>query len=380
MKNKPYVWIIGLLVTLVVIIVPVAIFLPQDTQAAEDPWANVAPESQHTDHSHIVQGVFTTGQEVTPACLECHPDSATEVMHTTHWTWESQPFDVPWRDEPVTIGKINQINNFCIGSQGNEKKCMSCHVGYGWEENEDYDFANADNVDCLACHADTGKYAKGDYGNPQKALTWSRAQACECRTARTAENAILTAAVAMASSMATWMRACISPENLDVHMGGDNFLCTDCHQTKEHEIKAALLRIITQMDPTEQVACTDCHASVTHEDERINTHPTSVACQTCHVPSMAIKNPTKTYWDWSTAGQDRPEDHYTYLKIKGSFIYEKDVKPTYMWFNGNWTTAICWVTRSTHLTNDITLPRAISRSQRKISHSNSMSPNSLMIR
>ncbi len=50
---------------------------------------------------------------------------------------------------------------------------------------------------------------------------------------------------------------------------------------------------------------------------------------------MAVKDPTKTYWDWSTAGQDLPEDHYTYLKIKGSFVYQTDFKPTYTWFNGN---------------------------------------------
>jgi hypothetical protein len=41
------------------------------------------------------------------------------------------------------------------------------------------------------------------------------------------------------------------------------------------------------------------------------------------------------YWDWSTAGQDIPEDHYTYLKIKGSFVYEDNYTPTYTWFNGN---------------------------------------------
>jgi hypothetical protein len=41
------------------------------------------------------------------------------------------------------------------------------------------------------------------------------------------------------------------------------------------------------------------------------------------------------YWDWSTAGQDLPEDHYTYLKIKGSFVYQTDFKPTYLWFNGD---------------------------------------------
>jgi hypothetical protein len=54
------------------------------------------------------------------------------------------------------------------------------------------------------------------------------------------------------------------------------------------------------------------------------------------VPSIAIKDPTKIYWDWSTAGQDDiPDDHYTYLKIKGSFVYDKDVQPSYTWFNGN---------------------------------------------
>ena len=50
---------------------------------------------------------------------------------------------------------------------------------------------------------------------------------------------------------------------------------------------------------------------------------------------MALKNPTKVTWDWSTSGQDRPEDHYTYLKIKGDFRYETDVTPTYRWFNGS---------------------------------------------
>jgi hypothetical protein len=35
---------------------------------------------------------------------------------------------VPWREGTVTIGKINQINNFCTGSQGNENKCMACHA------------------------------------------------------------------------------------------------------------------------------------------------------------------------------------------------------------------------------------------------------------
>jgi hypothetical protein len=39
-------------------------------------------------------------------------------------------------------------------------------------------------------------------------------------------------------------------------------------------------------------------------------------------------------WDWSTAGQDIPEDPHEYLKIKGSFVYEQNFMPEYAWFNG----------------------------------------------
>jgi hypothetical protein len=40
------------------------------------------------------------------------------------------------------------------------------------------------------------------------------------------------------------------------------------------------------------------------------------------------------HWDWSTAGQDREEDPHEYLKIKGSFVYEKQFMPEYAWYNG----------------------------------------------
>jgi hypothetical protein len=118
-------------------------------------------------------------------------------------------------------------------------------------------------------------------------------------------------------------------------MGEHNLVCTDCHQTTDHVVKGRLLADNYTIDPAEQVACTDCHAGVVHDDERINLHVESVACQTCHVPALALKNPTKLTWDWSTAGQDIPEDHFTYLKIKGTFHYEEDVQPEYAWFNGS---------------------------------------------
>ena len=41
------------------------------------------------------------------------------------------------------------------------------------------------------------------------------------------------------------------------------------------------------------------------------------------------------YWDWSTAGSDEIEESlHTYLKIKGSFVYEDNFTPVYRWYNG----------------------------------------------
>jgi octaheme c-type cytochrome (tetrathionate reductase family) len=338
MKTTRYTWFIGLIVTLAVMAVPLIYFWPQTAMAKDDPWANVPKHLTHTSHADLLKGPYATGQDVTQACLECHEESAEQVMHTTHWTWESEPFDVPWRSEPVTIGKINQINNFCISAQGNQKKCTSCHVGYGWQEGETaFDFTQAENVDCLVCHAASG-YAKGEYGNPAQDVD------------------LVAAAKSVASPTRVQCGTChfnggggnnvkhgdldeslyYPSAELDVHMGRADLLCTDCHRTTDHAIQGRLVADNYTIDPQEQVACTDCHSEELHTDERLNAHIQSVACQTCHVPAMALKDPTKVSWDWSTAGlQLQPDDHFNYLNIKGSFEYEKDFQPTYLWFNGN---------------------------------------------
>ena len=89
------------------------------------------------------------------------------------------------------------------------------------------------------------------------------------------------------------------------------------------------------LDVENQIYCTDCHNDDLHLDERINAHVQSVACQTCHIPASATREATKVYWDWSTAGSDEIEESvHTYLKIKGSFIYEANLIPEYHWYNG----------------------------------------------
>lgn len=328
-------WLLGLLLILVVLVAAIAFFLP-NAAAESDPWAYIAQRPPHVDHVDLMKGQYAAGQDVTRACLECHPDAATQLMSTTHWTWEGEPVDVPWRDETVTIGKKNQINNFCIGTQGNEKKCMSCHAGYGWTD-DDFDFENPLNVDCLACHADPAKYTKGEYGEPAEGTDLAAAAASvrtpdrencgKCHFDGGGGNNVKHGDLDESLNF--------PQASLDVHMGANDFICIDCHKTSEHQVKGRLLADNYTIDPQEQVACSDCHKEPIHSDERINLHTESVACQTCHVPAVALKNPTKMTWDWSTAGQDLPEDHYTYLKIKGTFAYDEKVEPAYAWFNGS---------------------------------------------
>ncbi|MCC6145935.1 MAG: tetrathionate reductase family octaheme c-type cytochrome [Anaerolineaceae bacterium] len=337
MKKYLPIWLIGLGATLAVIVIPVLIFWPKREPVRDNPQAHVLPTAIHTSHADIIQGPFNSPQEVTRNCLTCHVDTAAQVMKTTHWTWESQPFDVPWRDAPITIGKINQINNFCIGAQGNQKDCASCHPGYGWEEHAAYDFSNPENVDCLICHADTALYAKGDYGDPVEEVDLTAAaQSVHMPARENCGKCHFDGGGGNGVKHGDLDQSLIFPSaQLDVHMGEHDFQCTSCHTTEDHQILGRLIADNYSVNPEEQVACTNCHSTTLHKDERINTHVNAVACQTCHIPAMAVKNPTKVQWDWTTAGQDRLDDHYTFLKIKGSFVYEKNFRPDYTWFNGN---------------------------------------------
>jgi octaheme c-type cytochrome (tetrathionate reductase family) len=342
MKNFKAYWIFGLIGILLVIVVPILLFASGSAaaQAKKDPRTGLPIHPTHVSHADIIKGPFETPQDVTRTCLTCHPNAAKEVMATSHWTWQSQPFNVPWRSEPVTIGKFNQINNFCISAAGNQKSCMSCHAGYGWKETDtfqaSYDFTKEENVDCLVCHAQSG-YAKGAYGNPADSVDLlAAARSVSSPTRKNCGTCHFNGGGGNNVKHGDLSQQLLFPSpDMDVHMGGNNMQCTDCHVTQHHQIKGRLVVDNYTVDPAEQVSCTQCHDAAPHADQRLNEHTDTVACQTCHIPYIATKDPTKVTWDWSTSGQDRGDDHFTYLKIKGSFQYETNVKPVYMWFNGN---------------------------------------------
>jgi octaheme c-type cytochrome (tetrathionate reductase family) len=335
MRRQRYVWIVGLLATSLIVVGTVLLLATPNRNPAADPWSGVPVRASHTDHSDLMNEPFASGPEVTQRCLSCHEDAAHEVMQTNHWTWQAPPVEVSWRDEPVSIGKANAINNFCLGALPNIAGCSRCHAGYGWLQPE-YDFTVQENVDCLVCHDQSGAYVKANGGLPAEGVD------------------LLTAAKSVGSPTRENCGGChfnggggngvkhgdldesmyFPSENVDVHMGRYNFQCIDCHQTNDHNIKGRSISV--SVDNANQVACTDCHApELTHTDSRINDHLATVACQTCHIPEGALRDPTKMSWDWSTAGDpNREENIHEYLRIKGSFVYESRFTPEYAWYNG----------------------------------------------
>lgn len=334
MNTFKYIWIVGLTTTLLLIAIPIIIWIPNEPAKADDPWASVDDPIPHTDHTDLIQGPLTTGPEVTAVCLECHEDASHQMMQTVHWTWESEPVLLPGRDEPVTIGKANQINNYCIGIQGNEPGCTRCHAGYGWED-DTFDFSEETNVDCLVCHADTGLYSKSTAGRPAEGLDLvAAAQSVASPTRQNCGSCHFNGGGGNAVKHGDMDESLYFPsEEIDVHMGRFDFQCIDCHKTDDHQIQGRAMSV--SVNSENQVACTDCHNSTLHEDARINDHVNTVACQTCHIPEGAVRDATKMDWDWSTAGDATiPEDPHVYLRIKGSFVYEQGFMPDYIWYNG----------------------------------------------
>jgi octaheme c-type cytochrome (tetrathionate reductase family) len=286
----------------------------------------------HFDHAAVIAGKLDTPQDVTRACLSCHPRAAVDVMRTSHWTWLGDEVAIPGREGKHRIGKKNLINNFCISTRGNERSCTKCHAGYGWAD-ADFDFSKEENVDCLVCHERGSGYAKGLAGMPAKGVDLAAAARSVGTPGR--ENCLACHAFGGGGEAVKHGDLDSSlvhpPADEDVHMGEHGFLCVDCHGGPRHELRGRAFSV--SVEDSNGVACTGCHADPEHRDARIDTHLRSVACQTCHVPTYARRIPTKATWDWSKAGDaTRKEDPHGYLKIKGEFTYEQDVLPEYRWF------------------------------------------------
>ncbi len=311
--------------------------------------------TDHTRHKALKQP-FVSGPEVTKACLSCHNEAAVQFHKTIHWTWLADGGK----------GKAGySINNFCISSnRQTDKGCMSCHPGWG----------NAkEAVNCLVCHG-------------QKTINWEEAfedfnafrgseDPEELEIAKEIGSEIQAAVQQVGLPTRKNCGSChfyggggdgvkhgdldssLAKPNkaLDVHMGidGQNFECTRCHTTKEHNIAGRIYTLpaytdrksLVEDDLTAKITCESCHTSTPHEaGSKPNDHTDKVSCQSCHIPTFARVNPTKMSWDWSKSGKlkdgkpYKTKDafgKYDYMSIKGQMKWEKNIKPEYFWFNGS---------------------------------------------
>lgn len=303
-------------------------------------------EKPSVDHSKFksLQQKFTTPQQVTAECISCHNMSAHQVMNSNHWNWEREEY-VEGRGV-IYLGKSNALNNFCIGTQGNEKSCAKCHIGFGMDSKRTA-FTDSTNIDCLICHDNSETYAKAPEkgGLPLMSLDFNkiaqsvgkpkRSNCGVCHFFGGGGNNVKHGDLDMVQFDPS--------KEIDVHMASDgaNLQCVDCHTTDQHIISGKVYSL-SSMNHNRNT-CEQCHTSTPHSDDILNEHTIKVACQTCHIPTYAKANSTKMYWDWSTAGklkngepykEDDSLGNHTYLSIKGSFVWDRNVVPDYIWFNG----------------------------------------------
>jgi hypothetical protein len=143
--------------------------------------------------------------------------------------------------------------------------------------------------------------------------------------------------------------------------GGD-MQCVACHQVKkdvsgnmiDHGIGGFMYHSV---DEGVMKDCEDCHGSAASihagtSVERIVTTHERLACQVCHIPTIARKVSTYVDWRWANAGLDaRPADcaagptgvaadgvtqRGTYSKQKGCFTWATNVRPELRYYDGRW--------------------------------------------
>ncbi|HRT99092.1 MAG TPA: tetrathionate reductase family octaheme c-type cytochrome [Ignavibacteriales bacterium] len=299
------------------------------------------------DHSKFpeLQKEFKDPREVTKACISCHNHRHKEVMASNHWNWERPTYV---KEKGILyIGKKNTINNFCIGSHGNELSCAKCHIGLGVDANKNIVFTDSTNIDCIVCHDNTGTYAKGNEMGGAPAPTVNLKAVAQNPGKPTRDNCGVCHFFGGGGNNVKHgdlEKALFhTTKTVDVHMGDDgmNMSCIDCHKTENHQISGKLYTMSSTNN--HRVTCEQCHGETPHSESIINEHTLKVSCQACHIPVYAKVNATKMEWDWSTAGKlkdGKPyveEDemgNHAYMSIKGSFKWAKNVKPNYIWFNG----------------------------------------------
>lgn len=202
-------------------------------------------------------------------------------------------------------------------------------------------------IDCLVCHDRTGIYKKvpTEAGMPDPKVDLVQVARSVGRTSRrTCGECHFNGGGGEAVKHADMSRQLLDPErSCDIHMGGYDFQCSECHRTRNHKIAGRSTSV-----PVAEggFSCENCHGEQPHYGDgllihHLNKHAETIACNTCHSPVYAKCKPTVVSWDWSKAGDKsrKPQkDKYgmeDYNWMKGEFVWVESGKPNYTWYNGS---------------------------------------------
>lgn len=315
-------------------------------------FANTSSTADHSTFKEL-DGPFTSGPDVTRACLQCHTEAAKQVHTTKHWTWEFQN-----KTTGQLLGKRHVVNNFCISAEANIESCSSCHVGYGWKD-DSFDFSSEAHVDCLVCHDQSGLYDKTKLRGGKVSNLSKIAKKVGATTRTNCGTCHFKGGGGKAVKHGDLDPSFDAPDIfVDVHMEADglNFTCSTCHTTYAHQVTGSRYdsygKDETGIDypgkagDNSRASCVSCHGESAHKSNtRLNDHTDKIACQTCHIPLFARGDyPSKMWWDWSTAGRLSEDGkplsildewgNEIYNSKKGDFTWARDVIPEYVWFNG----------------------------------------------
>lgn len=285
----------------------------------------LAPFCALGNHQSLT-GPFADTRAVIEQCLGCHTRQGEDILQSSHWTWERSRLIGA---ERRSFSKKDGLTTFAVRVPTNPSRCMTCHISTTFLSGRHDPNAAAD-IDCLVCHDTTGTYRRV-LGAPVKTLDLTRIatnvglpRPANCLTCHGRECGL------------TGLRGHGGFDD-DIHLdhNGAALTCQQCHPGKEkHEMQR---RLVPDEKQPKHAGCIACHSSTPHSRMQLNSHSSTIACQTCHIPVHGRTTPALISWNWlNRAGMtvDQHTRQPTPFLTADGLTMATNLRPTYLWDNG----------------------------------------------
>ncbi|MCB2156441.1 hypothetical protein KQI84_16320 [bacterium] len=317
-------------------------------------------------------------------CEQCHEGKIAEVQASVHYKFESElpeGYQFDHDGNPVTFTKSGKMWKLCgfpttlpqfnwLGNLrdlpetpqiDNPGGCGKCHIGIGLKPytangGTEVQASEADNVDCLLCHAADYKrkfYTATIDGSPELTgagtplilgvpkvdgvIQWDTLTEVAQTVSKTKYDYCLRCHAAAGGgtfqadeyNYASFKRGSIYGHGADVHADA-GLSCSDCHYAGEHEMIRPVNNDLSAHGAVyDGEMCAECHTETPHENDAYNQHVDKIACTTCHATATG----SATYKDFSDHVPPDPGDPLALWGVKIEFA-EGTPPIDYKWFNG----------------------------------------------